>query len=148
MENFVKCSFSDKHLIGDNGSVKRLDSGKIKRYGTDLLTGLIKTDGYKMYFIKGKWYYSHRLVASHYINNPNSLSDVNHKDGNKSNNHVDNLEWCSHRDNIKHSYDKLNRIAPAGKDHWNYGKTVSEEARINMSNAKLGRKRGINKEWL
>lgn len=46
--------------------------------------------------------YVHRLVADNFIENSNGLSDVNHIDGNKSNNEVSNLEWCSHRDNQKH----------------------------------------------
>lgn len=43
----------------------------------------------------------HRLVAETFIPNPSNLSDVNHKDMNKSNNNVDNLEWVSHALNMK-----------------------------------------------
>ena len=46
----------------------------------------------------------HRLIAETFIPNPNNLRDVNHKDGNKLNNDVSNLEWISHSDNIRHSY--------------------------------------------
>ena len=46
--------------------------------------------------------YVHRLVAENFIQNVNNLSDVNHIDGNKDNNSISNLEWCSHKDNQKH----------------------------------------------
>lgn len=45
----------------------------------------------------------HRLVASTFIPNPQNLPQINHKDGNKGNNHVDNLEWCSAKYNMAHS---------------------------------------------
>ena len=48
----------------------------------------------------------HRIVASSFLDNPNNLAEVNHIDHNKNNNNVDNLEWMSRGDNIKHSYSK------------------------------------------
>lgn len=54
-----------------------------------------------------KTYLIHRLVAQAFIPNPNNLSEVNHKDENKQNNHVDNLEWCTRVFN--NTYGKLNK---------------------------------------
>lgn len=47
----------------------------------------------------------HRLVAEAFIPNPNSLPEVNHKDCNPMNNCFENLEWCTHLQNVRHSVD-------------------------------------------
>lgn len=53
----------------------------------------------------------HRLVASAWVDNPDITTkfQVNHIDGNRQNNHADNLEWCTCSENINHSYDNLDR---------------------------------------
>lgn len=52
---------------------------------------------------KDKNYSVHRLVAQAFIPNPSNLSDVNHIDGNKLNNNIDNLELCTRSQNLKHA---------------------------------------------
>jgi hypothetical protein len=48
-------------------------------------------------------YRLHRLVATLFLPNPNNFPDINHKDGNKKNNSLDNLEWCSKKMNMEHA---------------------------------------------
>lgn len=56
----------------------------------------------------------HRLVAQHFIDNESNLPQVNHRDENKLNNHVDNLEWCSAKYNSNYGT-RLNRLAELRK---------------------------------
>ena len=51
-------------------------------------------------------FYIHQLVATVFIPNPNNLDIVNHIDENRSNNHISNLEWSTHRENVVHSIGK------------------------------------------
>jgi hypothetical protein len=79
----------------------------------------------------------HRLVAKAFIPNPKEYPIVNHKDENKSNNHMDNLEWCTYEYNNNYGTARKrareNREYAYGKDHPSYGKSPSEETRRKMS---------------
>lgn len=54
---------------------------------------------------KCKTFTLHRLIANAFLPNTENLSQINHKDGNKLNNNVSNLEWCSARYNTRHALD-------------------------------------------
>ena len=70
--------------------------------------------GYIQVNLSGKLYLLHRLVAEAFVPNPDNKLFVNHKDGIKNNNHVDNLEWVTQSENMKHSYDVLRQPLPPG----------------------------------
>lgn len=88
-------------------SAKRWRLYELKPYkeATGYLRVSVVRDGIKMnQFI-------HRLVASAWLDNPDDLPCVNHKNGRKNDNSVDNLEWISAADNNQHAYDSLNKQA-------------------------------------
>jgi len=83
--------------------------GKVLENGIERKLHSRKADGYIMTSINNKLKYVHRLVAEKYLPNPHNLSVINHKDGNTSNNHVDNLEWTTKRKNCEHA--RLNGLS-------------------------------------
>ena len=83
-----------------------------------------------------------------FIPNPSGLTEVNHIDGNKDNNHVSNLEWCTRSHNVKHSFDTglktPHYLTDEERRHLsdiNKGKTLSPEHRAKISAALKGRPR-------
>lgn len=96
--------------IDKKGNVYSCLSNRSRRKGI-LKPCVRNTGGYlyvNLYDLHGKphKHYLHRLVAQSFIPNPNNLLEVNHIDGDKSNNSVGNLEWCTSRENTRHAYKK------------------------------------------
>lgn len=86
--------------------IKYKNSGTRKYPGKSLLTETAK-DGYKRIVLMKegikKRYQAHRLVTLVFIPNPENKSMINHIDGDKGNNRVNNLEWCTASENIIHA---------------------------------------------
>ena len=79
---------------------------RLDRYGYPRLTYYLGQGKYKTFVV-------HRLIAKQLIPNPNNYPQINHKDFNKQNNSIDNLEWCTISRNIKHAYDAgVNKFKP------------------------------------
>lgn len=99
---FIK-GYDNKYIITPEGDIYSLayyKYGKVwPRKEPIKLKPTISNVGYAqvglLYRGKVKFYRVHRLVAEYFIDNPNNLPEVNHKDENKLNNDVSNLEWCS-----------------------------------------------------
>ena len=92
--------------LGDNYIIS--DEGIIKNIATDrIINPWLNNNGYRYVTLNlegtRKNYRVHRLVAEKFIPNPNNLPQVNHKDGNKQNNEIDNLEWCDSSYNVQHA---------------------------------------------
>ena len=81
----------------------------------------------------------HRLVAEAFIDNPNKYEQVNHKDGNKLNNDVSNLEWVTATENIRHACRTGLHKPNYGVEHGNH-KLTNDAVRYIRANYKLGDK--------
>lgn len=88
--------FEGLYEVSTKGRVKNIKTGRI-------LTGGYTKNGYKIVYLKDKFYYVHRLVALAFLDNPDNLPQVNHIDENKKNNDVKNLEWVTASQNQRHS---------------------------------------------
>lgn len=89
------------YQVSSEGRVKSLKYGKEK-----ILKGSKNSWGYLLVNLhkegKQKHYYIHRLVAQAFISNPDNLPEVNHKNEIKTDNRVENLEWCTNQYNINY----------------------------------------------
>ena len=99
--------FKNLYQISNLGNIKSLNA-----YGHNkkkLLKPFIDKNGYLNIILsknkKKKYCLVHQLVAKAFIKNPNNYNEVNHLDGNKENNCVDNLEWCDRKHNIRHAFE-------------------------------------------
>lgn len=123
--------FENLYEISNFGRLKRLEreilykKGGIKKIKEKIVSLHDNGRGYLFFVLTGKEknkrQYIHRAVAIHFIENPRSFHEVNHKDGNKSNNNATNLIWCCPSTNQKHSYDFGLKTRRFGELNPNFG---------------------------
>lgn len=134
VSNFGRIRSLDRVIINSDG-VKRLCKGGIRKPYKDtrenkgyLRVKLNKDGIFKKFAI-------HRLVAQAFIPNPDNLSEVNHKDEVKTNNHVENLEWCDSKYNKNYGTAIKRRIEKQSKTvlqlDINTGQLISEYPSLN-----------------
>jgi len=99
------------YLVSNFGRIKSIGKKYKTRYGTDAIRKdrifiLGHTDGcgYASVSIGGTTKTLHRLIALAFLPNPNNYRCINHKNGNKIDNRLENLEWCTQSENSKHSF--------------------------------------------
>lgn len=105
-EKFIILDFNTNYAVSNFGNVMNINTKKIlspqdKGYLFVTLHNVSNTRNKRGY---RKQYRIHRLVAKYFIDNPDNKPYVNHKDGNKHNNNVDNLEWTTASENTQHAY--------------------------------------------
>ena len=116
MKKYIK-DFSN-YTISDSGVITSYKNKKPKT-----MKQSISANGYKVVGLVGdnnvrKLMSVHRLVGLHFISNDENYLVINHKDGNKTNNCVSNLEWCTSEHNNKHAFDSgLNNGIGSGKNN-------------------------------
>lgn len=104
------------------------DKGRFVRISSEsLITGFITTGGYLTLDVSGVGRFTaHRLIAQAFIPNPENKPEVNHKDGNKLNNRVDNLEWVTPVENMRHAITTGLKTFKSGQDHHRTALTTAE----------------------
>lgn len=109
----VDLKYDDRYKLTDNGIVIRkqtIDSRK-RVYPEKIMKHYIGTSGYQSVCVRGIRYFVHRILAEHFIPNPENKKEVNHKNGIRSDFRLENLEWVTRTENQIHSWKELGRVA-------------------------------------
>ena len=110
--------YEDLYQVSNLGRVRRLKfiNKTTNKYQERIVAITDNGEGYKIVSLckngKRKNYYIHRLIATYFIPNKENKLEINHIDGNKNNNNINNLEWCTRSENLIHAYNHKLRTAP------------------------------------
>lgn len=156
-----------KTLVYQGNTFDRFEAstdGKIRNAKTQkIYKTFVNKNGYEQICVslghrnRKKVFRVHRAILETFMPNPENKPEVNHKDGNKLNNHVSNLEWATESENIRHAYD--NGLASALRGTENpWAKLTAEDVLYirehyipydSVYGARaLGRKFGVNKNTI
>lgn len=105
MEVWKKIEGYDNYEVSNTGKVRThnwMNQGITKEMSPSKCRGYLQVNLFRNN--RQKCFRIHRLVAKAFIPNPNNLREVNRIDGNKENNSVENLEWCTREENLKHEH--------------------------------------------
>lgn len=133
-------NFENLYLVSNYGRIKNIKRNElIKLYiRGGYLSCKLSKNNIKTNFLV------HRLVALMFIKNINNVTQVNHKDGDKLNNYVENLEWCTPKENIRHSW--VNGLSKSNyKDNITQRKLNINDVQFIRNNKKIKRKELANK---
>lgn len=106
----------DNFLVSDDGEIKNKTTNcvyKLNKVGRGYLAVCISLGSRS----NKKMIKVHKAVAETFIPNPNNLPEVNHIDGNKLNNYVQNLEWVTGQENVNHAFNSGLRTPLVGKNN-------------------------------
>ena len=120
-----------KDIKGYEGKYAITSCGKVYSYFTKKFLKLGNVGVYKSVKLQGKDFLIHRLVAEAYLDNPDNLPCVNHKDENTTNNCLNNLEWCTYKYNRTYGT-AIERQAENMKAKWSdetYRQLISDKVK-------------------
>lgn len=101
MSEFILIPGHERYEINSDAIIRNATTKTIKKQYLNSIGYLMVSFSYKN---KSRPLRVHRLLASAFIPNPDGLPHINHKDGNKTNNTIGNLEWCTHAENMTHAF--------------------------------------------